>query len=127
MKCKYCGNKREAKYDHLIELDECFTCWHWRTNYRRDQQDRNFAIIDSSHYVIEPDRQGCNHHQCSCGFGGTKFTIEFLDGRIIETRNLWCQGEISPYWRQFMPDNAKFLPTAKWVEDSQGIRTLVKQ
>jgi len=122
-RCKYCGSEIERHYNVMAE-GECFECWHWRINYEADQQGRNFAIIDGHHYVIEPDKPNCNHQSCFCGFGGHRFAIEFLDGRIIETRNLWYQGEISPYWRQFMPDNARFLPTMKWAEDNQGNKHL---
>lgn len=42
------------------------------------------------------------------GFGGSKFVIEFFDGRVIETDNLWHQGTIPPVWRAKLPDNARF-------------------
>jgi len=125
MKCKYCGETFDNKYTGLTEQDECFTCWHWRTNHEKDQEgNQEFAIIDGHHYVIAADKENCNHQMCFCGFGGRRFIIKFFDGRTIETRNLWHQGKISPYWRQYMPDNAEFVPELKWTSNDEGIISL---
>ena len=40
------------------------------------------------------------------GYGGAKWRIEFKDGRVVETDNLWSNGTIPPAYRERMPDNA---------------------
>jgi len=40
------------------------------------------------------------------GFGGALFIIEFFDGRVVRTTNLWENGVIPPRYR--VPDNARF-------------------
>ena len=43
------------------------------------------------------------------GFSGRKFKIQMNDGKVIETDNLWCGGDIPDSHRDRMPDNAKFM------------------
>lgn len=43
------------------------------------------------------------------GFGGSKFKVKMNDGRVFETTNLWCQGHITPQWKDKLPDNAEFI------------------
>lgn len=114
VKCKYCGGELDNTFTHLTKPDECFTCWHWRGHLENDK-DKNkgiFAIINGHHYIIGDE----NASKLWRGFDGHKFIIEFFDGRVIETTNLWHQGEIMPYWRQFMLDNASFAKREKWIK-----------
>lgn len=43
------------------------------------------------------------------GHSGRKFTIQFNDGRQVETTNLWSQGTIPPEFKDDLPDNARFV------------------
>lgn len=43
------------------------------------------------------------------GFGGRKFTIRRLTGEVIETDNLWYNGDIPEAMREQLPDNAEFV------------------
>ena len=44
------------------------------------------------------------------GYGGRKFKIRmFKDGKIVETNNLWCQGDVPDEYRQRLPDTAEFV------------------
>lgn len=67
-------------------------------------KDRNDAVvIDNKHYRIgREDAKG------SRGHGGSKFVIEFNDGTIITTTNLWYQGVIPPRLRDKFPNTARF-------------------
>lgn len=40
------------------------------------------------------------------GFGGAPWIIEFFDGRVVHTTNLWCNGTIPS--ELGVQDNAKF-------------------
>jgi hypothetical protein len=50
------------------------------------------------------------------GFGGAPRVIEFFDGRVVHTTNLWDNGKIPERYR--VPDNAKFR---KLVYEPHGI------
>ncbi len=63
------------------------------------------VIVDGQHY-----RLGSAHSGPFRGFGGRKFTIVFHDGRVIETNCLWCNGAIPEEFREWLPDNAIFIP-----------------
>ena len=43
------------------------------------------------------------------GYCGAKHMIKFKDGRVIATKNLWCQGEIPKQWKEKLKDNAEFV------------------
>lgn len=110
--CKICGNiedddkfVKEVKND-LLKNNICFKCYHWNRQLELNlNTNRDYAIIDGQHYVIGPEHDDGGFR----GFGGRKFIIEFNDGRIVETTNLWHQGTIPDgYWREKMQDNAKF-------------------
>ena len=89
----------------------CFSCDFWRERYEYDQSHPGEGlVIDGTHYYIEDE----NSNSAFRGFGGAKFIIQYNDGRVVKTTNLWCQGEVPPEWRDKFPDNAKFLPEKKW-------------
>ena len=112
IKCKVCGSEDDLTHwsnrKELAELQLCHHCNHWHEQHYMDQNVRGkygYAIIDGGHYVL------CQHTNSHFkGFGGREFKIQFKDGYIAECDNLWFQGEIPEgYWRELMPDNAKFL------------------
>ena len=110
IKCRICGRAEES--DNWVrstkeELESehiCFTCNHWRNLYEQDKTNPHF-IVKGTHYI--PDDEDSKSY--FRGFGGSLFVIQLQDGRITKSTNLWCQGDISPEWREKMPDNAKFL------------------
>jgi len=61
---------------------------------------------DGGHYYIgaKGKKQGTFR-----GFGGAKWRIEFTDGRIVETDNLWSNGTIPLAYRERLPDNAVLI------------------
>ena len=63
------------------------------------------AIIDGTHYYIDDEDSEETYFR---GFAGAHFTIRFHDGRVIETTNLWCQGDIPDEFRDLFPNNADF-------------------
>lgn len=113
--CKICGKEQELdEFDEkmrkvLVDNQMCFKCDHWRMNHEADidpmeRGPHKWAVIDGHHYVIS--------NSDLRGFSGSKFKIKFNDGTIVETSNLWHQGDIReahPHWREVMPDNAEFI------------------
>ncbi|MCL2255977.1 MAG: hypothetical protein FWC11_03865, partial [Firmicutes bacterium] len=63
------------------------------------------ARINSCHYFIQPDDPTAAFQ----GYGGQLHKIKFFDGRIIETKNLWSQGQIPTEYRDVLPNNAEFI------------------
>lgn len=116
--CKICGAEIDSdRYvqDTKKELDEhqmCFNCNFWRDMLEKDAKrpPHTWCMINGTHYVIEPDEPG-SYFQ---GFGGREFTIEFNDGTVVTTHNLWCQSEPGEHWKDKFPDNAKFVDNKKW-------------
>ena len=105
MKCIICNKEiKESKFSHAILCSsECFSIHFW--NEKIEIKDNtNIARIDGDHYTIAPDS-----NDYFKGFGGRKFTIEFNDDRIVETKNLWHQGTIPESHKDLLPNNAKFI------------------
>jgi hypothetical protein len=88
----------------MREQGYCFSCAFWARYHERDKTDDNALVVDGTHYVICRERPGGPR-----GFGGIRFKIEFNDGRMVETTNLWCQGDIPEEWRKLFPDTARFI------------------
>lgn len=110
MKCKICGKEENPDNyicrDSLIKEQLCLYCHFWQERYNYDQShSKEGVVIDGIHYYIG-DESSKSH---SRGFGGAKFQIQFNDGEIVNTTNLWCQGEIPPEWKDKFPNNAKFI------------------
>ena len=68
--------------------------------------------------ILRPDVSGGRHHYMIGGeggpakwkgFGGQKWIIQLADGKIIETTNLWHQGEIPVHFYDRFPINAKII------------------
>ena len=110
MLCKECNSEIELCYDketktQLIKYQLCFNCNFWREKV--DIKDREeVARIDGAHYIIGKNDHSPNRFR---GFGGSKFTISFFDGREIVTSDLWYQGVIPDKFKKRLPDNAKFI------------------
>lgn len=109
--CIICGKKEGGHYlqpikDNLLKTNLCFSCNFWQ-NKVKIKNKSNTVRVDGKHYQIgskEPDTPSQFR-----GFGGRKFNIEFNDGRVESTNNLWCQGSIPERWQEQLPNNAKFL------------------
>ena len=44
------------------------------------------------------------------GYGGRKFKIKMFDtGEVIETNNLWCQGDVPEEYKSRLPNTAEFV------------------
>lgn len=104
--CPSCGKSYTRRHTpHSYIRNNCFDCSFWleKTDYPDDIKNHQ-VIIDSQHYLFHETDSFIK------GFGGRRFKIQFFDGRIIETNNLWFQGEIPDQFRSILQDNAVFLP-----------------
>lgn len=72
--------------------------------------DENVVIVKGKHF-----RMGQSDGPFK-GFGGALFSIKFHDGREVDCRNLWMQGDIPEEWRDRLPDNAVFT-NSPFVEE----------
>lgn len=109
--CVECGQKERVSYEsktqeRLIANSTCFRCDFWR-GYEKRRDHPSAVRVGDRHYWVGSvgfsDRPSWGR-----GFGGTRFVIEFFDGRRVETSDLLHQGEIPPHFRERMPDNARF-------------------
>jgi len=65
-------------------------------------------VVGGQSYTIAPERAS---DPASCkGHGGRRFRIQYPDGRVVESTNVWSQGPIPERWRARMADTAVFLP-----------------
>lgn len=82
----------------------CSTCAFWDDAYR-DYLDGKRVVVNANSYTIaREDATGLRGHS------GARFRIQYPDGRMIESTNVWHQGQIPIHWRDRMPDTAVFLP-----------------
>jgi len=104
--CPSCGKSYTRRHtpDSYIG-NNCFDCSFWlgKTDYP-DYMKNHQVIINGEHYMAYAETDGLVR-----GFGGRRFRIQFFDGRIIDTNNLWGQGPIPERFRSMLPDNADFL------------------
>jgi len=85
----------------------------WTIPDKKNEPRQKVARIGGHHYVIGPQPTQSmiesNRRSGGLGHGGRKFTIRFLDGEVVETINLWAQGEIDPEYKSVLTDNAEFI------------------
>jgi len=123
--CKFCGKHEENRWikshhDALLKAQLCSSChfWHEKIEWRK-QNDPKPVVVDGVHYRIgneSASRLG------SRGFSGSKFIIKFFDGRVVESTNLWCQGNIPEKFRDVLTDNARFIPDIAEIETHGGVQ-----
>jgi hypothetical protein len=121
MCCSKCGatgyqtNYGKSIHAEMAEHQMCFACNHWR----KAATEKDLIIIEGAIYR-DGGRKPTNYGGF-LGFGGREFSIEMLDGRLIETNNLWHGGEVPAVWRPFFPDNARWKRVQKGaIGHSQG-------
>lgn len=83
-------------------------------------------VVACQSYTIGPEQTSGPR-----GHGGERFRIQYPDGRVVESTNLWSQGPIPERWRGRMPDTAVFIkdePAEGHVFQSTGfLRREVKR
>ena len=108
-KCAECGKSHSGDWmddvaEELISRGVCFQCNFWLEKVEIAKQEKAVRI-KGRHYIIGLEDPQVRMFR---GSGGTKFTVSFFDGRVVETTNLWHQGQIPEHFRERLPDNAEF-------------------
>lgn len=106
MVCIVCGKEFNCKryYGEYSDCcsSECFTKKFWNNIVAEKNE---HIIVDGTCYAIAPAPINGFY-----GFDGRKFKIKMFDtGEVIETNNLWCQGEIPEEYRYLLPNTAQFI------------------
>jgi DNA-directed RNA polymerase subunit RPC12/RpoP len=102
--CPSCGKSYTRRHTPESYIgNNCFDCSFWleKTDYP-DYMKNHQVIINGQHFMIGETKSFIK------GFGGRRFMIQFFDGRIIETNNLWSHGQIPDQFRSMLQDNAEF-------------------
>lgn len=104
--CPCCGKSYICRHtsDSYIG-DNCFDCSFWLGKTEASEDRASHQVIINGEYFMLGESAGPFQ-----GFGGQKFKIQFFDGRIVETNNLWGQGPIPERFKPMLLDNAVFLP-----------------
>ena len=108
--CQCCGKTYTKNLDPEVYLGaNCFDCSFWleKAQWMKEKEYRQ-VMVNGHHYMIGIDD---SNDFAPKGFGGRQFVIQFFDGRLISTNNLWSQGTIPDRFREILPDNAVFLPS----------------
>ena len=112
MDCLECGEKdfatcfMEPIKTELLDASLCHGCWFWAEYYREDRTSKRACVVDGTHYHISPSKHDNTQWN---GCGGAWFYVQFGDGRLLKSNNVWVQGGIPEHWRSRHEDNAKFL------------------
>lgn len=121
MNCRLCGGEVRQSYyqDVQTEMNSrqlCFDCNFWQE--KADcANDPASVRINGVQYFIGKEVLPTDPDKWWRGFGGRRFVVAFSDGRVVETTNLWCSGDIPEHFREKLPDNACFADrNLQWVE-----------
>lgn len=119
--CRECCTTQYLHYldniqRHLLKEKLCFHCDFWLGKIQEYKSPKT-VVVDGKHYRM--GEKSCDKKAFN-GFGGARFRIEFFDGRIEETDNLWCQGDIPEMFRARLPDNARFRKRQGSIECGNG-------
>ena len=110
IRCRECGKHETLRWrsdvNATLAIEHlCHGCHFWTDLFRRGEVGEIRSVrVDGAHYVI-----GDGDPRLSMrGYGGRRFVVQFFDGRVIETTNLWHQGFVPEHFRSRLPDNASF-------------------
>ena len=106
-KCSKCGGFVPLTYQNnkqLIEHKMCFNCNHFRKQFEAMKTNKNKYIVNGGFYTVYPD----DPQAVFKGFGGRLFHIkEIATGKVIDSRNVWHQGQIPKAWE--FENTAEFM------------------
>lgn len=108
--CVECGARTAKKHSEeftqsvLVAFDLCFMC-----NFWAERIDGGVIVEDEwGRWRYTIGEEPTDRRQPFLGHGGSRFDIQFLDGRQVVTHNLWHQGTIPEHFLDRFPVNAKF-------------------
>ena len=103
MNCELCSAPGVVEAVNLVDYNLCHTCMFW-LRVLLSTPPENSVRVGGIHYTIHPDNMTGMR-----GFGGRHFRIIFRDGRTVDTKNLFHQGEIPEKFKTRLADNAEFI------------------
>lgn len=114
--CTICGKDEIHRYagqewNRMQRDNLCFHCAFWELRAEAGCP----TVIDGCTYT--PGTRTTGEWR---GMGGRKFDIEYFDGRVITTYDLWCGGVIPERWRERLPNTARFINGAERVDNAYG-------
>jgi len=119
--CKCCGNEEMCVWiketnDRLVANSMCFTCDFWEERgsslaAAKDQKFPDTVVVheDSGPMVYCVASEMPQHRGFMRGYGGSKFIIDFDDGRKMASSNMWSGQKIPTLWVK----DPRFQPTAR--------------
>jgi len=114
--CHICGRELDVDMGHasmgICDSPKCFSTDFW-IGHLAHKNDENVARIKGLHYIIGEEDSKDSFR----GFAGRKFYIKFNNGILVKTSNLWHQGTIPEFFKQYMQDNAKFLTREEYLDE----------
>jgi hypothetical protein len=106
--CSCCDSIYSSNYSTMRDDGTCFSCQFWIDKKITDR----VVITNDTYYVIGPKSTHPNEFR---GFAGRDFYIQFDDGRLESTTNLWHAGKIPERFRDRLKNNAKMISKAEFA------------
>lgn len=107
--CKRCGLFKELRAEGYCAKCLPHAPWIMAIKQANDEdQVRINHVLYRIRPEVKPDRRYPVEATGGRGFGGRTFVIEFKDGRVVTTRDLWYLGDIPEEYWEALPDNAAF-------------------
>lgn len=104
---------RDGKTTETVKMTEKRRSYFW--DEIASQKDHRYIIVDHRLYEVGTKTQPSNHN----GFAGSWFYVQFDDGELLETCDLWSRGTVPPLYRKRLKNNAKFLKQEEFKAASQ--------
>jgi len=124
IKCRRCSkmeNTEGFEEQTKAELEEsrlCFDCNFWDEKViwaklggklNTNNGVATVVRVKGTHYLAYPMADPKQHG--FLGHGGGLFAFKMLDGTILQSNNVWCQGKIPERYKGLLPDNAERVLT----------------
>lgn len=119
LQCVECGDAVIGSRFNLEEEREhyrdthCYTDMFWSEHHRLDNENAGrrgrgeAVVVDGAHYIVNPVVENPRVPR-ALGMGGRLMRFRLQDGRVLESNDVWFQGDIPERWRDRLPDNAEF-------------------
>ena len=131
MKCFVCHNEiAESLFNDNVPpmcSNECHRINFWNEKAEKYAKNENgysnrVVIVNGGHYTYHDEVPNAYFK----GFGGRQFKVKFNDGRVIQTKNMWFQGDIPEEFRDRLSDNAVFQCSDEDIQNTQMMQNLKK-
>lgn len=109
--CKKCKEKFIHPGDDFLNVKyvkngHCFKCYHWRNILTKpDKHIESVRLENGQHWQYNSSEPFVTDPESN----EISYRIEYLDGRVVYTNKMWCNGVMTPYWVKKYPANAKSI------------------